>query len=443
MIMNLRKILGLQTTAEKLSDYRKLKQRLRELDTIGKGLADKFMFQKSMVEGLELVPECKRGQVLNSYQEFLKEHSKNVGQAVTERAQILKSIEKYRADTTIGEACKNIDTLDLARDAYQAGRLTKAGYFDLVKSLTGEPTKYADVVAFNKEGKLLILHRVTDLMSNGTVCIPGGHVDPGEDFMTAALRELKEETNLDPIPGEGIVELGEYRSDDAHIKYYKVYVDENQPITCDAMEHCFYEWIDIAQIPLKPFIFDQGQNVLKLLAPDGFFQTVQPLMKALAEKRITEDAFVPAYSRMLAKAMGLDDDRGGHLMPESMEGTNGKRKRAIVPVRDPKRNVERILKAINGEADIYLSEEMKLGKPFIIYETIYKKEPTSNRLVELEVVYDGDEADMRMVLKQIKYHFLRGDDMHVKTPQEEFLAVNEHGTDYVGDPVFVAFESNV
>jgi 8-oxo-dGTP pyrophosphatase MutT (NUDIX family) len=440
MIMNLRKILGYRTTAEKLEDYRALKERLNELSVVGKGLADKFMFQKSMVDGIELIPEAKRGQVLDSYKTFVQEHSKEVAKAVSERERILKSIEKYRNDPEIKDACQNIDTIDTATIAYRAGNLKKDGYFTLLKSLTGEPTKYADVIAFNRDGKMLVLHRVTELMCNGTVCVPGGHVDLGEDFLVAALRELKEETNLDPLDG-GIEELGEYRSEDAHIKYYKIYVDELQPVTLDATEHCFYEWIDIAEIPLKPFIFDQGKNILKLLTPEGFEEKVTPLLKAYHEGRIEKAAFIPAYSFMLAKALGVSTETEGRLMPESLEGSNGKRKRAIVPVRDPKKNVERILKAVSGEAELYLSKSLKLEKPFIIHEVTYKRTPETNYLTELELVYEGDEAQVRQVLKVLKDNFLRGDGVKVKTSHEEFLAANEHGTDYVGDPIFVELET--
>ena len=137
MIMNLRKILGYRTTAEKLEDYRALKERLNELSVVGKGLADKFMFQKSMVDGIELIPEAKRGQVLDSYKTFVQEHSKEVAKAVSERGRILKSIEKYRNDPEIKDACQNIDTIDTATIAYRAGNLKKDGYFTLLKSLTG------------------------------------------------------------------------------------------------------------------------------------------------------------------------------------------------------------------------------------------------------------------------------------------------------------------
>ena len=37
----------------------------------------------------------------------------------------------------------------------------------------------------------------------------------------------------------------------------------------------------------------------------------------------------------------------------------------------------------------------------------------------------------------MKDNFLRGDGVKIKTSHEEFLAANEHGTDYVGDPIFV------
>ncbi len=53
-------------------------------------------------------------------------------------------------------------------------------------------------------------------------CAPGGECDPGEDFTTAARRELFEETGLDTYPGPEIAR----RADD--------YVTlEDEPITSD------------------------------------------------------------------------------------------------------------------------------------------------------------------------------------------------------------------
>ncbi|MBW3015486.1 NUDIX hydrolase [Candidatus Woesearchaeota archaeon] len=45
-------------------------------------------------------------------------------------------------------------------------------------------------------GKILVLKRNNEPFK-GKWCLPGGHVDPGEDIEKALERELKEETNLD------------------------------------------------------------------------------------------------------------------------------------------------------------------------------------------------------------------------------------------------------
>lgn len=443
--MNLKKLLGLQTAQEKVEEYKGYKNRLKQLDELGQELADKFMLQKSIIDDIATLPENKRTEVFDSYNAFMKSHQKEVSAAVSERARIIKSMEKLRNDDEVGKACSDIDLLDEARSRFKAGTLAKSVYFDIIKSVTGEPTKYADVLAFNKQGQLLILHRVTDFTPNGTVCIPGGHVDPGEDFMTAALRELQEETNLDPLPEAGVLELGEYKTADAHIKYYQVAVDEFQPVTCDAMEHCYHEWINPAEVPLRPFIFDQGKIVTKFLMQPHQEVLAMPLMKALEEGRITPDLFVPAFSRILKKAIGTDDAKP--LMPESMDSSVKTiaqpapppmtKKKVIVPVRDPMKNLEQVMKAIDGESEIKIGDScLKLDEPIAVFETKYKSDPTTNRLTECEIVYDGDEVNMRILLDKMRSGLLAGS-VKVRTLNDDFLMANENGTDYVGDAVFV------
>lgn len=165
MIMSLRKILGLRTAAEKLSEYQKLKEQLAELDKRGKDLAERYTLQKSIVDEIDILPESKKSEILERHKEFVTQHQADVTDAINKRNKILKSLKKYREDKEIRVACVDIDTLDVARSRYLSGKMNKNLYFDIVKSTTGEPTKYADVVAENSKGQICILHRVEDYVS--------------------------------------------------------------------------------------------------------------------------------------------------------------------------------------------------------------------------------------------------------------------------------------
>ena len=433
MIMSLRKILGLRTAAEKLSEYQKLKEQLAELDKRGKDLAERYTLQKSIVDEIDILPESKKSEILERHKEFVTQHQADVTDAINKRNKILKSLKKYREDKEIRVACVDIDTLDVARLRYLSGKMNKDLYFDIVKSTTGEPTKYADVVAENSKGQICILHRVEDYVPTGMVCVPGGHVDPGEDFQTAAIRELKEETNLDPLPGTEIVELGEYKTDDAHIKYFKVYVDDAQPVTVDATEHCFAEWIEFSEIPTKPFIFNQGENIVKVSLQPKQLEAIMPIMKALYEGRMTPEAFVPSFSGLIKKAMTTEDEKP--LQPESLEG--GVKKNVTFLARDPKRHVDKIMKAISGNREMTVNSELKFEQPINVCEVKYRDEPEDNQLTEVTVIFIGDNNDMESLIGNMR-RGLMGGELHIKTPHEDFMAVNELGTDYVGEPVFVS-----
>lgn len=51
-----------------------------------------------------------------------------------------------------------------------------------------------------KDGKILLLRRISDRWMHGKLQIPGGHTEPGESPLTAVLREAKEELGIDIGP---------------------------------------------------------------------------------------------------------------------------------------------------------------------------------------------------------------------------------------------------
>ncbi|WP_103353235.1 NUDIX hydrolase [Amycolatopsis sp. CA-128772] len=77
--------------------------------------------------------------------------------------------------------------------------------------LTSATIRCVGGIAHDPYGRLLLIRRRND-PGSGQWSLPGGRVEPGESDETAVVRELREETGLDVIPGTlvGSVRRGPY-----------------------------------------------------------------------------------------------------------------------------------------------------------------------------------------------------------------------------------------
>jgi 8-oxo-dGTP pyrophosphatase MutT (NUDIX family) len=106
---------------------------------------------------------------------------------------------------------------------------------------------YSNLIIQRMDGKVLFLKRSPiDSFCAGQWCLPGGKVEPGEDAVTAAVRETREETGLD-IPQTMDMPFLKKVVDKEECKIYycvfKCYV--TQSIVLDFNEHAQYAWMTI------------------------------------------------------------------------------------------------------------------------------------------------------------------------------------------------------
>lgn len=101
------------------------------------------------------------------------------------------------------------------REALQANNDAEILSGDLVEIGAADGTSAAVLIAVTdrpEPGVILTVRREHLRTHAGQVAFPGGRVDPGEDAVTAALREAHEEILLDPIAIELIATLDPYRT---------------------------------------------------------------------------------------------------------------------------------------------------------------------------------------------------------------------------------------
>lgn len=288
--MNLKKLFHLQTAEQKVSEYRELLRRSEKIEARTEELANEFAERSQVLKSFSLLDKDEREISEEKYNEFLKEHTSRVAQLQKDRDKVFKAIAAFQRDEDIAEAIADVYAVHVAKKAWKSKKLSKSAYDDIMKAKTGV-VKYADVLLF-RGGKLLILQRAGEHMNyTPDWCIPGGHVDEGEDFRTAAQRELFEETGID-VPEDTLMEVGVAKTKNAEIHYFMGHVDDESPafVVVDGEEEIGSMWIDPdTELEDYDFIFDMKDNIKKILGLEVQPSPVEIVMKAFQEKKVTED----------------------------------------------------------------------------------------------------------------------------------------------------------
>lgn len=309
--MNLRKLFHLQTAEQKVSEYRELLRCSEKIEARTEELANEFAERSQVLKSFSLLDKDEREISEKKYSEFLKEHASRVAQLQKDRDKVFKAIAAFQKDEDIAEAIADVYAIHVAKKVWKSKKLSKSAYDDIMKAKTGV-VKYADVLLF-RGSKLLILQRAGENMNyTPDWCIPGGHVDEGEDFRTAAQRELFEETGID-VPEDTLMEVGVAKTKNAEIHYFMGHVDDESPafVVVDGEEEIGSMWIDpVTELEDYDFIFDMKDNIKKILGLKVKPNPVEIVMKAFQEKKVTEDvvkSVCEKYPKEIRKANNKTD----------------------------------------------------------------------------------------------------------------------------------------
>lgn len=290
--MNIKKFLGLQSKEDKIQEYRQLLEKSYRNSLRVDELAAEFSEQNSVLKSISILSDDDRREVEERNKKFISDHVKNISDVYKEKTSIEKSMKKLESEDEIADILKDIKSLYDFKRMYKSKQISKSVYNDILKSKTGK-VRYADVLLF-RGSKLLILQRAGD-QGNHTDewCIPGGHVDAGEDFRTAAQRELLEETGID-IPEDILTEVAVATGKDFEIHYFIGHVSEETPafVVVDSEEEIGSAWIEPGtELDDYEFIFDMKDNLKKILGfeqkPSNFIK----IQKAFFNGDISEEVF--------------------------------------------------------------------------------------------------------------------------------------------------------
>lgn len=125
-------------------------------------------------------------------------------------------------------------------------------------------TQYSDVILINSKNEILFTVRnKNDNFEPGKYCLPGGHIEEGEEPISAAVRELEEETGIS-LKESQVQPCGQYFDRKSHINYFCAHYD-GDPVVLDEREQQQFEWVSIDDVNDKPLLMNLKENFKNII----------------------------------------------------------------------------------------------------------------------------------------------------------------------------------
>lgn len=337
IISSIRKILGLKNIDDQLERLKELEKGINDNDNALDLLSKEYRVHKNLYDhrsdmGDEIAKsiETRYNHFASSYDELLSKTIKDRNKLIKERKSILDSENIKIALEAIDRHKKSFDTL---KKAVKDGVISMDQYNDSVKEKQGGKVKYADNIVINENGEILLVKRASwDDTNRNAWVIPGGHVDPGEDFKEAALRELGEESGI-WIKEEDKTRTnlgGTYEDDNCVIHYFITYVDKDDyAILLQNEETVAYEWIKQMDIDSYDMVFNMKDNIKKILNLNDRLENVTRIKKAISDGILDQTAVESIVKSKDKLALVMQEFKDGKLMSNGKKVTDEKQALAI------------------------------------------------------------------------------------------------------------------
>jgi len=271
---------------KRLSKLRDLETEENELRIRVEDISSKLNLSNSIIKSIGSVSILEKAK--SNQGDFIKELGtihKRMKEVSSIKERLLKCEDIQKAIKKGGVK----ERFQKTKDLFKRNVITQKVWKESYKVLTGsDKVCYSDVIVYHG-GKVLLLERSKIGIGEKNIgwCVPGGHVDPGEDFIQAAERELREETGIVLSEGCQLEIRGEFESDEIHIVYFEIYLQDEPTLVLDNEEHKQYCWAEPKEFDKYPMIFDMAQNLQAILGTGEVYVTkIEDVSKAIEEDEI-------------------------------------------------------------------------------------------------------------------------------------------------------------